>query len=88
VAPAAHRQKNPVLASEVHRGDDIGDPSAAGDERRFLVDHAVPDLAGLVVALVAGSDQLALQPGLQVGNERFFEDGGLDFLLHDFSPFG
>ncbi len=38
-----------VVAAEIDRGDDVGDVGAARDQQRPLVDHAVVELAGLVV---------------------------------------
>jgi hypothetical protein len=45
--------KQVVVAGEVHSVHDIGDANAARDQRRPLIDHAVPDSAGIVIARVA-----------------------------------
>ena len=50
VAAAAHRQEQLLLAGEVHAGDHVRHVDAPGDQRGLLVDHAVVDLAGRVVA--------------------------------------
>jgi hypothetical protein len=54
-----------VGAGEVNRVDHVGDASAAGDERRPLVDIGIPDLAGRIVARIAGTEQWAPQAGLE-----------------------
>ena len=46
--------------------DDVGHIGAARDQRGMLVDHAVVDLARLLVARVAGLDQLSAQATLAV----------------------
>ena len=56
---AADRHEQVVLSGEVHRGDDVRDATAPRDERRTLVDHPVPDGAGVVVAGVARTDEAA-----------------------------
>jgi hypothetical protein len=65
VAATTHRHQQLVGAGEVDRRDNIGDPSAAGDERGVAVDHAVPDLPGVVVARVAKAEKWATQAGLE-----------------------
>jgi hypothetical protein len=57
MATAAHRHQQTVDAGEVDRIDHVGDASAAGDECRPLVDIGIPDLAGLIVARIAGTKQ-------------------------------
>src|SRR5215472_11994979 len=71
VATAADRDREPLLATEVHRGDNVGHVSAACDQARVTVDHAVVHAAGRVVFRIAWSDQLAAQVGLE------FLNGGL-----------
>ena len=51
VASAPHRRRKLLLAGEPHGGDDVGHARTTGDERRTAMDVAVPDLAGLVVAV-------------------------------------
>lgn len=65
VAPA-HRHKEVVRAGEGDRGDHVADPGAADDQRRALVDHAIPDPAGGVVAVVPRADDLAAQAGREI----------------------
>jgi hypothetical protein len=65
VPAAAYGQEHAVLAREVQRLDHVLRPRAGGDDRRTLVDHAVPDLAGLVVARVARNEDLASETLLQ-----------------------
>ena len=47
-----------ILPSKAHGGDDVGDIGAASDEQRPLVNHAVVELAGLFVLLVAALDEV------------------------------
>jgi hypothetical protein len=61
VANAAHREHEVVVASEVHCGDDIAGAGRLDDERRRLVDHAVPQRRRLLEALVRGEQQWAAQ---------------------------
>src|SRR5207249_1928354 len=49
VATAADRDREPLCATEVHRGDDVGHVPAARDQARVAVDHAVVHAARLVV---------------------------------------
>jgi hypothetical protein len=65
MAATAHRHQQTVGAGEVDGVDHIGDASAAGNERRPLVDIGIPDLAGLIVAGVAGTEEWATQAGLE-----------------------
>jgi len=57
MATAAHRHQQTVGAGEVDRVDHVGDASAAGDEGGMLVDIGIPDLAGLIVAGIARTEQ-------------------------------
>ena len=66
VAAAAHRHLQPALAAEQHGLRDVGRPPAARDDRRPLVDEAVVDPAGLVVARLAGAEQPAGEPGREL----------------------
>jgi hypothetical protein len=65
VPAAAHRERQAVVAREADAVDHVRRAGAAGDQRRAAVDHAVPDHAGGVVALVAGFEQAAAQAGPQ-----------------------
>src|SRR5207244_12923638 len=60
VPAAAYRQVQPLLAGHADGGGHVGRSRAAHDGSRPLVDHAVVDLAGLVVGPVLGRDDLAL----------------------------
>src|SRR5215813_2145379 len=55
-----------MLAGEGDCRDDVGQAGAADDERRPFINHAVPDLAGLLVPLIAGKEHFTLHPVLQV----------------------
>ena len=59
VGPAAHGNGQPLVARERDGGHDVHRAAAAGDHRRVLVDHRVPDAAGLAVGGIAGNDQAA-----------------------------
>ena len=65
MAAAADREQEAVLAREGHGGDHVGDVQSSHDHEGPLVDHAVVEGAGVVVARIAPWDQLAPQPGPQ-----------------------
>src|SRR5579864_4999507 len=56
---AAHPDLKIPIASEAHRRRDIGRTHAAGDDRRSPVDHRVPDLPCLVVAILIRQQDLS-----------------------------
>jgi hypothetical protein len=66
VAAASRRDRESLPPREPHRGDYVGDPGAARDQRRPTVDRAVPDLALVVEGAVARCDQLAAEPAGQL----------------------
>ena len=68
VAAAADGERQSVLGGEADRGGDVGGVGAAGDHGRALVDHAVPDAAG---GLVAGWSGVMTSPA-----QAFGEGGG------------
>src|SRR5947209_14938768 len=59
VTASAHGHGEGLVAPEVDRGDHIGGARAAGDDRGSPVDHAVEDLARLVVTSIGRRDHLA-----------------------------
>jgi len=59
--PQMEGELDAVVTAEAHARDDVGDVPAAGDGRRMLIDHAVVDGAGGVVAGIPRHDQLAAQ---------------------------
>jgi hypothetical protein len=61
VAAASKRDQKSLLPREPHRGDNVGDPGAARDQRWPPVDRAVPDLALVVEGAVARCEQLAAE---------------------------
>src|SRR5262249_17306482 len=73
VAAATDRQEQVVLPREIHRVDHVGDTGAADDQGRAPVDHGVVDLAGRVVAGVAGPDHRAAQPRCECGHRAGVE---------------
>ena len=58
-SPVANGKVQPVIAGEVHGGDDVSHLLGAEHRQRALVKHAVVNGARLVVALVAGGEQPA-----------------------------
>ena len=65
VAAAPDGQLEPGLAREAHDGYDVVDVGDLDDDRRPAIDRAVDDRAGLVIALVAGRDDPAVEVGAQ-----------------------
>ena len=59
VSAGADRDRQPRLPGEPHRGDDVCRAPATDDERRFSLDHPVPDATSLCVARIAARDDLA-----------------------------
>ena len=72
VAAAADRDRQVALAGEPDRLLDVVGAGAAGDQRGLPVDRAVPDPAGLGVALLARSQQRAAEAVAQFVQQ----DGG------------
>ncbi len=68
VAAAVDREREPVVTREADRGGDVVGVCAARDQRRAAVPHAVEHAPRVVVAVVAGAQQRALEIGkLEVG---------------------
>ena len=63
VATAVDRERQVLLACEVHRGHDVLRARAARDQRGPAVDHAVEDLAGFVVLGVIRMDEPPTETG-------------------------
>ena len=63
VPAAADRQRQAGLGREPDRRGDVGGTGRADDHRGVLVVVRVADLAGLVIGVAAGDDQLALEVG-------------------------
>ena len=61
VAAAAHRDEKLVRAGKAHRLDHVRDAGAARDQRRVPVDRGVPHPPTLVVAVVAGPNELTAE---------------------------
>ena len=78
---ASHGQRQFVLAGEVDRRDHIGDIHAAGDQGGSLIDHAVVDLASLLITSVAGTKHLAAHARYKLLDLHFIQSdwGGLQF---------
>ena len=58
VAPTADGDLEAEIAAELDGIDDIGHAAAAGDQRRALVHQAVMDPSRIVIARIAGLQQL------------------------------
>ena len=61
MTPAANGDVEVERPRELHRGDDIGDSGAAGNQGRVFVYQAVVDPAEIVVALIGGAKQPSLK---------------------------
>jgi hypothetical protein len=85
VATTADRHAQAVFSGELHRGDDIGHVGAPGDQARVLVDHAVVERAGGVVALVPGLEQPAAEMGPEVGDPCCVKHGVLPAVIRGVS---
>ena len=81
VVAAAHRYLGRLLAADGDRVDDVRDGAAPGDKRGTLVDQAVVDQAGLLIARVGRGDQLAAERCPHLA-------GNLDRADHVVSPSG
>ena len=63
VSATANGDEQSVVASELHRADDIGCIDALRDQARPLVDHAVVEAAYFVIRRVVGLDHRAAHAG-------------------------
>jgi hypothetical protein len=54
VATTTHGDEHVVIATEMDRGDDIGDIGAPHDQARMPVNHAIIDLASCLVTSIIG----------------------------------
>ena len=73
--PAAHGHQQMVLTGEVDRLHDVGDPNRADDQARPPVDIAIPNPAGLLIAVITGSDEWAAEALLEGSDSGFLQDG-------------
>ena len=62
VAAASHRHRQRPLPGELDRGQHVGRPRAAGDDRGPTLDVPVPDLPGGLVTLVARFEYRSEEP--------------------------
>ena len=65
VSAAPDRERQVVLANEVQRPGHVVSRTAAGNQRRTAVDHAVPDLAHFVVLGIFGKNERARKGRLE-----------------------
>ena len=88
VATAPHRHQQTVGAGALHGIDDVGNPSAAGNQRGPFVDHTVPHRAGGIIAGVAREDEGAAQTSLELLESRFVKNSirGHDSLISHHYP--
>src|SRR5215208_7941672 len=68
MTPAANRNDQLVVACEIYRSNDVSHVGAARDQFWTAIDHAVVDLASLVVTRIARGNEAASQAGFQRGN--------------------
>ena len=61
VPTAADRDQQVVGSGVAHRSGDVGGARAARDEARTTIDGAVPDASCLVIAIVGGGDDGAVE---------------------------
>jgi hypothetical protein len=61
VATRPHGHLEAAIPSEADGRDHVGDPAAAGHDRRPLVVHAVEDRPRVVVSLVGGTEKLTAE---------------------------
>ena len=71
----AHGHQQVVVTGEVDGLDDVSHPSGTGNQARSPIDIAVPHLAGLGIAVIAGSDELTAQALLECSDIGFLQDG-------------
>src|SRR5215469_10763893 len=60
-----------LVTSERNSSHDIDHIGTEDNQSRVLVDHAVPDPAGPVIAVIVRADQFAMQMGLEVLHESW-----------------
>src|SRR4029434_9339642 len=66
VSTTANRSQHSMSARKVDRLDYVGAVRTACDQRGVTIEYAIPDLAGLFVAIVSGQQQLSLQAGAKL----------------------
>jgi hypothetical protein len=76
VTASSYGDEKIIVPSKMHCGYNIRYVRAASDEERPLVDHAVIDLARLVILGVTGLNQLAAQAALKAIDHCFVKVGG------------
>ena len=74
VTATPHRRQQLIVPGQVDRVGHVRRALALHDQRRPFVDHAVPDLAGRVIAFAAGQQQPAAQAGREFLDNRFLDD--------------
>jgi len=74
VPAAADRERAVPFAGELDRVDHVADAGTADDEGRSAVDHAVPDLPGLVVRVVVRANDAPAQSRRE-GRDGLVVDG-------------
>src|SRR5262249_55929241 len=75
VTAAADGDNQIVFTREIYATDYICDIGAPRDQARFLMDHAVVDLARFIIICVARLDQFASKVSFKLGNRIFVEHG-------------
>jgi hypothetical protein len=74
VTPTANRYEEFVSAGKVDRVDHVSHPSAPNNEGRFLIDHHIENLTGIIVAILTGPEKFSAQGRLELLNRRFLKN--------------
>jgi hypothetical protein len=70
VPTAPYADQESVRSRECHRDDHIGDAASLDDQPWASIDKAVPNATRLIVAVVVGRHDAAIERGLE-GYDRF-----------------
>ncbi len=89
VAATANSYEQTVRLSKIDAVNHVGNSGAVDNQCRALVDHAVPDLAGVVIARVARTQQFTEQAGFEIFDVTWRSHGDLlrDVIGDSVHPF-
>src|SRR5262249_33099324 len=73
VTSTANRNRHIEAAGELDGVDHVGDAYAAGDHRRPLFNHSVPDLAGRVITRIQWRHELATEGRSELTDRAFVQ---------------
>ena len=74
VTAATYSDRNCVATPKIHSCNDIGRICAAGNDKRPLVDHAVVELSGLLIARITRTDNLSSKRRQKLGYVDIADD--------------